>query len=692
MNFTDIHSVGNQPPNYFIYNLGMHTIQKHRESLISLIIVLRWINGSIISKTPLPWHWTDFLEYRTHHYPSVRQEYNVFFLSGSPRAAMRTPMYNASFPPQTPQAFHPSTPVATVSFRSAHGGDTASFASMPSLDYPEELIQQDYEQALQAAAEDMTDRKTPGDRTQKAPSPLSSDSGSTSRQQRSDQHARFIAPAKPRSLITSDKLQWNGHRTTFEAFAADMEGIMYRIGIGYLLDPTVQEDYKNNGMDSITTKEFWEVHRINKHQFVYDIQYLYGTLRSATKNITNSIIQSQRSTRDGLTVWIKFMENYAHGGATEVKIQELETKIYMSYDHRKYPSLAQFIDHFQAWIEELQGLGHSFPDDPSDRDRHKKRLLIRSLQHETGISHLLQTCMDNTEYTFEKTCNYLRTNSMRLTNMSRTRKNISTMLNTVTNPPDESVEERAFQTIQNMLKDSSPIQVYNALRSPSIRESLSIPTPIWLELEPELKKRIDEIRKSIREKKKNSSNSPGKIPDQYPDMKKNIAHLCSLMKEEAFDSGDETDDEILRQTLNLQVRANLQYAENPAIQGKVYAISDGGADSCILGKHAYVSGHTGRFAQLVGYDPRTTQSDKLPIVTAYIKVKAHNGYPVLLKINEAVYNANSPTTLLSEYQIRENGFICDSVAKKHKASQDSNGKQRLELSEHVNIPFVDREA
>ena len=55
-----------------------------------------------------------------------------------------------------------------------------------------------------------------------------------------------------------------------------------------------------------------------------------------------------------------------------------------------------------------------------------------------------------------------------------------------------------------------------------------------------------------------------------------------------------------------------------------------------------------------------------------------------------VYNVDSPTTLLSEYQIRENGFICNSVAKKHKASQDSNGKQRLELSEHVNIPFVDR--
>jgi len=462
LNFIDIYNLANQPPHFFIFNLGMHTIQKYREALIGLIVILRWIHHSITSNKPLPWAWTPFLEYSHQIYPTIRQEYSALFLTGAANAAIRIPVQDTRFPAQTPQFSQNRSPVHSVSFRSAHGGDNASFASIPSLDYPEELLQQDYEQAMQDAEDDMAARQEAAvslHRMSKVPSPLSSDSSSTIRQQRKDAYDRNHAPAKPRNLISSDKLQWNGHRTTFEAFAADMEGIMYPIGLGYLLDPQVQEQYINDSMDSITTREFWEVHRVNKAQFRYDIQYLYGMLRSATKNITNSIIQSQRSTRDGLTVWIKFMENYAHGGATEVKIQELETKIYMPYDHRKYPSLAQFIDHFQAWIEELQGLGHSFPDDPTDRDRHKKRLLIRSLQQESNISHLLQTCMDSTEYTFEKTCNYLRTNSMRLTTMSRTKKNISTKLNTVTNPPEESVEARAFQTIRNMLKDSSPIQV-----------------------------------------------------------------------------------------------------------------------------------------------------------------------------------------------------------------------------------------
>ena len=84
------------------------------------------------------------------------------------------------------------------------------------------------------------------------------------------------------------------------------------------------------------------------------------------------------------------------------------------------------------------------------------------------------------------------------------------------------------------------------------------------------------------------------------------------------------------------------------IASKIYAFSDGGADACVVGTNAYIAGETGRYAHLIGYDPATTKSHRIPIVTAYLKVKAHNGVPVLLKINEAAYNAGSPITLLSE--------------------------------------------
>ena len=107
-------------------------------------------------------------------------------------------------------------------------------------------------------------------------------------------------------------------------------------------------------------------------------------------------------------------------------------------------------------------------------------------------------------------------------------------------------------------------------------------------------------------------------------------------------------------------------------------------------ENARVVSHTGRYATLVGYDPKHTRSKRIPIVTAYVKVRAHNGIPVLLKINEAVYNEGSPVTLLSEYQMRDHGYVVDSVAAKHKSSPNTYGTQRLILNDVVHVPFEDR--
>ena len=98
----------------------------------------------------------------------------------------------------------------------------------------------------------------------------------------------------------------------------------------------------------------------------------------------------------------------------------------------------------------------------------------------------------------------------------------------------------------------------------------------------------------------------------------------------------------------------------------MYAISDGGADSCIAGKHAKVESYTGRVAKLVGYNPETTRTEKVPIVTALLKVRSSTtGCPMLLRIHEAPYNSKSPITLVPEYQIREYGLVIDSLAKRH---------------------------
>ena len=142
----------------------------------------------------------------------------------------------------------------------------------------------------------------------------------------------------------------------------------------------------------------------------------------------------------------------------------------------------------------------------------------------------------------------------------------------------------------------------------------------------------------------------------------------------------------------IDVKAHFEYMDNTLHDDKIYAISDGGADSCILGMNAKVLSYTGRYANLVGYDPKNTRTEKVPIVSALIKARSSSigTIPVPLEINEAPYNPTSPITLLSEYQIREYGLIIDSVAKKHVSAPDIRGKQHFQVNEWVTIDFEDR--
>ena len=84
--------------------------------------------------------------------------------------------------------------------------------------------------------------------------------------------------------------------------------------------------------------------------------------------------------------------------------------------------------------------------------------------------------------------------------------------------------------------------------------------------------------------------------------------------------------------------------------------------------------------------------EKVPIVCALIKARSNTvgSIPVLLRINEAPLLANSPITLISEYQVREYGLVIDSVAKKHRSGTGSDGQQCLQSSENLAIPFEDR--
>ena len=313
------------------------------------------------------------------------------------------------------------------------------------------------------------------------------------------------------------------------------------------------------------------------------------------------------------------------------------------------------------------------------------------------------------------------------------------------NDSEELVPTRAYLTAQEavdltnrMVEESNHDYTFvlNTLSSPVVRESLLIPNAIWVKLEKSLQNKLIEVRREVQREQRaggktqvtkpthytqNSTTKPPKtsddvVPAQYPSMvgkQPNQQTRALLNQVQTIEDGSSDDDSVDDDALNqedtvfrismalttpidmdtdIEVRVNnIEYHELFDVVKTVYAISDGGADACVLGMLARIIAPTGRYATLVGYDPRSTRSKRIPIVSAYLKVMTpFENIPVFLKINEAPFYENNPITLISEYQVRDFGLECDSVATKHIKHGDIMGTQRLTLSEDLYIPFEDR--
>jgi hypothetical protein len=363
-----------------------------------------------------------------------------------------------------------------------------------------------------------------------------------------------------------------------------------------------------------------------------------------------------------------------------------------------------------------------------------KSTLLRNLRKVSNIDHMLEKCREDPNMTYEECAAYLRRNSIWIDHANEVNKS-SRIMNVQGSLPQSSPEKDYNETCRlfhSMAEDGGYFNTYKVFNTRSFRENLSIPDQIWKELEPVMKDKITEIRSKLRKNQPSSNTtaptSQSSIPKQYPTMTQQDkkVNLVTHMEDLTMDDKEEdTDDDMLmtyammtRVTActmdppgntdylvkekenthevskdnDLEVRAHFEYSKVPELEDKIYAISDGGADSCILGKFAKVISYTGRHANLVGYDPQTTRTEKVPIVSAYIKVlsSSYGNYPVLLKVHEAPYNPQSTITLLSEYQIREYGLVIDSVARKHKSAHGKQGTQCFQLSQHVYVNFEDR--
>ena len=94
---------------------------------------------------------------------------------------------------------------------------------------------------------------------------------------------------------------------------------------------------------------------------------------------------------------------------------------------------------------------------------------------------------------------------------------------------------------------------------------------------------------------------------------------------------------------------------------------DGGCDTSLVGQGFVVESTTNRKVTVQGFDA-SMKLDQLPVVTAVTAVDLEEG-TFILEINEAIHVPSNPTSLLSTFQVRENGGTVDDVSTRHGGTQ-----------------------
>ena len=112
-----------------------------------------------------------------------------------------------------------------------------------------------------------------------------------------------------------------------------------------------------------------------------------------------------------------------------------------------------------------------------------KRMLLANIRNATGITHLIQTCKDNKDWSYTHTAAYLRRNYILIDRANQ--KKAPTRLMHVTDPsiPQMTMEDVA-KVFSTMVEESGIEATYRVFNARTFRDRLGIPAAIWNGMEP----------------------------------------------------------------------------------------------------------------------------------------------------------------------------------------------------------------
>ena len=196
-------------------------------------------------------------------------------------------------------------------------------------------------------------------------------------------------------------MKWDGMSSTFRVFKKALEGHLLQVGAGYMTQPVFIELYKELKTDYLKSDVFWNLYKVSFAQALYDKQYLYGILVTATMSMQHKTIMKYQDSLDGILAWNEFKTEFEYDGSKELRIEQLEALAQTSYSRAETGCMAAYIDKFQSYIAELESIA---PMDYSDF--RMKRMLLSNIGKAAGVSHLVQKCRDDEDMSYSKCAAY----------------------------------------------------------------------------------------------------------------------------------------------------------------------------------------------------------------------------------------------------------------------------------------------
>ena len=476
---------------------------------------------------------------------------------------------------------------------------------------------------------------------------------------------------------------------------------------------------------------------VSTSQFILDIVWLFGALQQSLTTRGKVMVRANEHNQDGLIVWFGLMTKFRYGGDVDVYLAKLQQIVAQRY-HNNYPGgMMQFLeDYEEAFMNMENVMQRKHQHNPNEScslytDDRKRRLFIQNFT----VPDLTATLIENVEsstQTWEALVDQLRRRIARRTihaTDAASRRANQALVGTP--PSDQSTQRKVNQAYvetphgyQGQYMPTELIPSYNlddfdlstprtimaAVNSPAFVCALSadwkVGFELWRRLTSELKSQLSDVRdqhlppnsggakyqNKINEKPKDGPKHGNKDIIQAPAANTGTKIPMQYSANQTQDKGQiDLEDENVKTFLSTvnsikcnvthNLKAHTQYLAMLVSYSQDLCIPDGGADSHVGGRTwlplSPLSGPNVKFANVTGFDEEAAKKFGLPIIAAVLNTVNTEGKEILVRAKHLIFNASSPHTLLSTYQIRELGVIVDDVSKRHLKDEDTNGTHSI---------------